>query len=88
METLDCAEHGPQEITFACRHLLKSLSTKKRVGFFNSSEPRGDAWCNACDAVRIREGGKSGDWNERSEAFAGIKIVCGQCYDRIRKLNR
>jgi hypothetical protein len=29
----------------------------------------------------------AGDWNERSEAFADIKILCGACYDRVRAIN-
>ena len=36
----------------------------------------------------MREGGEGGDWNERSEAFAGIKLVCGACYDEIRALQQ
>ena len=66
---------------------MHSLATRKAVGFFFASEPRGDAWCAACEAVRIKEGGSTGEWNERSEAFASIKLVCGTCYDEIRKLH-
>ena len=86
-DTVDCAEHGPQEPTFACQHLVRSLTTQKPVGFFFASEPRGDAWCSACEEARIREGGESGDWNERSEAFARIQLLCGACYDKVRRLN-
>jgi len=56
----------------------------RRSGSFGQVAPRGDAWCSACEEVRVREGGSTGDWNERSEAFAGIKLLCGACYDRLR----
>ncbi len=84
---VDCDEHGPQEATFVCCHLAGSLRTGKPVGFYNSGEPCGDAWCSACEEVRIREGGETGDWNDRSEAFADITLLCRACYDEIRKLN-
>ena len=84
---VECAKHGPQEETFVCCHLVESLRTRKKVGFYYSSEPRGDAWCEACEEVRIREGGETGNWNDRSEAFADIKLLCGACYDEVRKLN-
>ena len=86
-KTIQCAQHGLCDETFVCQHLVKSLSTRVRAGFFNSREPRGDAWCRACEEIRIREDGESGDWNERSEQFAGISLLCGGCYDEVRALN-
>jgi len=84
---VECSEHGAQQETFVCQHLLSSLKTGQKVGFYWSSEPRGDAWCDACEDVRIAEGGATGDWNQRSEGFAAIKVLCGACYDRVRELN-
>lgn len=84
---IECALHGAQEQTFVCRHLVESLRSGEKVGFCCSSEPRGYAWCNACEEVRIGEGGKTGEWNDRSEAFAKVTLLCGACYDEIRKLN-
>jgi hypothetical protein len=86
-EIAKCEEHGTQEETFVCKHLRQSLRTGEKVGFYWASEPRGDAWCEACEQVRLAEGGATGDWNERSEAFAQITILCGLCYDRVRALN-
>jgi hypothetical protein len=82
-----CAAHGPQEETFVCRHLAESLRTQQGVGWFGSSEPRGDAWCQACEAVRIAQGGPDGEWTERSEAFAQITVLCAVCYDQVRAIN-
>jgi hypothetical protein len=87
MGVVECAEHGSQEETFVCKHLVLSLKTLRPVGFYLSSEPRGDAWCHACEEVRIANGGPNGDWNDRSEEFAGIQILCGACYDKVKALN-
>ncbi len=85
-ELVECAEHGMQQETFVCQHLVSALRTRERIGFFFNGSPRGDAWCSECELVRIREGSHSGHWNERSEAFAGIKLLCGGCYDEVRSL--
>lgn len=85
---VNCCIHGQQEETFVCQHLVESLSTGEKVGFYSAFEPRGDAWCSMCETVRVKEGGKSGDWNDKSEAFADIKLLCGSCYDQIRELNK
>jgi len=87
-DVVHCDEHGDQEETFVCNHLAKSLETSQPVGFFFASQPRGDAWCSECEKVRVAEGVPSGDWNERSEAFANITLLCGGCYDKIREINR
>ena len=84
---VECPAHGSQEATYVCHHLAESLRTGKKVGFYCAPEPRGDAWCAACEEVRVREGGESGDWNDKSESFAKIKLLCGACYDNVRKLN-
>lgn len=85
---VECVDHGLQDATYVCCHLVESLNTGQRVGFFYVSEPRGDAWCASCEEIRIREGGASGDWNDASEAFANVTLICGVCYDKVRKLNR
>lgn len=84
---IQCNEHGAQEATYVCCHLIDSLRNGKKVGFFYASEPRGDAWCAACETVRIQEGGATGDWNERSEEYANIRLLCGACYDKVWALN-
>lgn len=70
LDAVQCPTHGPQEKAYVCQHLVQSLSMREPAGFFFAGGPRGDAWCAECEEVRLREGGESGDWNERSEAFA------------------
>jgi hypothetical protein len=84
-KAVECTEHGTRDTTYVCRHLPQGQG----VGFHQSLEPDQpdtlfpDAWCDACEAVRVAEG----EWNERSEAVAGISLLCSGCYLRARLLN-
>lgn len=83
---VECPDHGTEPSAFVCRHL--NLETS--VGFvegYDPDEPETElyqAWCRACDEVLVEEGG----WNDRSEAFAGIRMVCRGCYRSMKTLNR
>lgn len=85
---VDCGEHGTRtRVAFVCQHLGKDTN----VGFYESfesdpnTEPEDDyqAWCNACEVERQKEG----EWNEKSEAFAQIRIVCDECFFEIKRSN-
>jgi len=83
-KVVTCAKDGKSHATFVCRHLTRSAG----LGFFSSDtpdDPRPDAWCGACDEVLQREGG---EWNDRSEPFAQVTMICAACYDRARLRNR
>ena len=83
---VECPDHGEQAPAFVCRH----LNLLEPVGFVEGYDPAHpeqalfQAWCSECDGVLEREG----DWNERAEAFAGIRLVCRVCYGRMKSLNR
>jgi tetratricopeptide (TPR) repeat protein len=79
-----CATHGASRQTYVCQHLV----TGKNLGFITAEAPGEefpDAWCGDCERVRIAEGG---DWNERSEAFASVTMICSRCYVAAREKNR
>lgn len=86
---IQCGLHEYRRIAFVCQHLNHST----KVGFVEAFEtyegmelPEEDdfqAWCNECEMVRKREG----EWNENSEAFAQIKLVCEDCYFAMKTLN-
>jgi hypothetical protein len=85
--TVECPDHGSQPPTFVCRHLAGSLRTGRPVGFFHGEDPgnpRPDAWCGACDD-RLMEAG--GEWTDETEAEAGVTLMCGACYDRVRAMH-
>jgi len=60
----------------------RELGAGSIVGFHTPDGPDGDgqAWCDACEETRAREG----EWNDRSEAFADIRLLCAQCFARAR----
>ena len=84
-QSVECPEHGSREATFVCQHLL----TGQGLGFHQAvdgDDPDAvfpDAWCDACEAARHAEGG----WNDVSEAVAGVKLLCSECYQKARLLN-
>ena len=57
---VDCLEHGQQEETFVCQHIVQSLEDGQAKGFHwssESNESRPDAWCHECDdKVRVADG--------------------------------
>ena len=82
-----CSEHGQQEETFVCQHIVETLKDKKPRGFFWSSSQnikRPDAWCYDCN-TRVKA--MDGEWTEDIEKHANIQLLCGKCYDNAKKLN-
>lgn len=80
---VQCRRHGDSHATFVCGH----LASRSLAGFHTArdpEDPRPDAWCERCEEVLRAEGGA---WNEASEAFAGIKLICAGCYDDVRARN-
>ncbi len=86
---VDCCAHGERYPAYVCRHL--NLHTP--VGFYEpfDSDPTKtyaneelNAWCDACDEVLW----EVGEWNEESEAFALIKLVCDKCFFKMKELNQ
>jgi hypothetical protein len=81
----ECGDHGTQPGAFVCQHLPGGQG----LGFHQGFDPEDpgahfpDGWCDACEAVRATEG----DWTERAEAFAGIRVICSACYLKVRLLN-
>jgi hypothetical protein len=79
---VECRIHGKSYATFVCQHLAKGEGR----GFFCADDPQDphpDAWCAACESVRKQEG----EWNDRSEAFAKIAVLCAGCYELVKQRN-
>ena len=84
---IQCAEHGDQEATCVCQHIVKTLEDGQPRGFWWANDPgipRPDAWCSECEA-KVQDTG--GEWNDENEAFAGVKLMCGACYDKVKEVN-
>ncbi|MDH4263595.1 MAG: hypothetical protein OEV78_11180 [Spirochaetia bacterium] len=82
---MECPTHGLRKPSFVCSH----LQCGEGLGFHQPSEPHDPelpfqhAWCDEYDSILIEEG----EWNDRSEGFAKIMVICEGCLDVIRKRN-
>ena len=86
---VQCGTHGKVQPAFVCTHLVDAMRREppEFVGWFEAEiDPNnrewGDmnGWCRACEDVAEREGG----WNDRSEGFAKITLVCEFCFATFR----
>lgn len=88
-KTVDCGIHGYRRPAFICQH----INLKKITGFEESFETTKGmelfededfgAWCDDCEKIRIKYNG----WNEMSEEFSKIKLVCEECYFDMKEFN-
>ncbi|MDR6528926.1 hypothetical protein J2787_004365 [Chryseobacterium rhizosphaerae] len=89
-KTVDCGNHGYSRPAFVCQHL--NLETPKGfeeafetyLGMDLDEDDDFQAWCSECEKVRIEYNG----WNDESEEFAGIKLVCENCYFELKNFNQ
>jgi hypothetical protein len=85
---VQCGTHGENLPAYVCSHLLEGLHARdiRSIGFHEAEpdldDPDSCGWCRACEEMRVAENG----WNDRSEGFAGIRLICSRCFDAIREL--
>lgn len=87
IRSVQCPEHGTQQETFVCQHVVQGLREKSAYGFWLADDPenpRPDAWCTSCNDALHKAGG---EWNEETEALAYVKLLCGACYDKAKSMN-
>lgn len=82
---VECNTHGTTNATFLCQHLIVGEKLGFNLGYDqeNPHDLCPDAWCDECEKVLNSEG----EWNETSEEFAGIKLLCSHCYEGVRERN-
>lgn len=76
-----CGQHGRGSATYVCQHIAGGTARRWYSAEPTAEAPWPDAWCERCDEVAERCGG----WNDESEAFAGIRVLCSGCY-LVRRL--
>jgi hypothetical protein len=83
---IHCDSHGAQRPTFVCRHLVSGVG----LGFNEPCGPQDEdasdeqaAWCDHCEEARLAGGG----WTAKSEAEAGISLICALCFEASRARN-
>lgn len=82
---IECRTHGKTNSTFLCRHLVEGEKKGFNLGYDpeNPDDLHPDAWCDECESILEAEG----EWNDKSEKFADIKLLCASCYEDIRERN-
>lgn len=86
---VECCNHGKAKPAFLCHHLLEEENVgwnePEEYGYEEDDEFAGciNAWCDKCEEVAIKCGG----WNEESESFADIKLVCENCALKFKQAN-
>ena len=82
---VECDIHGTADATFVCQHLVGGENLGFNLGYDpeNPDELYPDAWCDECESVLEAEG----EWNDKSEEFADIKLLCSHCYEDTREKN-
>ena len=87
MKTTNCEQHGEQQETFVCQHVVQGLSEGVAYGFWWAASPdnlRPDAWCTLCNELVAEAGG---EWTDAVLQVAKIKLLCGSCYDNAKFMN-
>ena len=86
---MECPRHGLKRPSFICRHLQYGKQYGKKLGFNQPDElpnpdwPFENAWCDKCNQFLRKEG----EWNDKSEGFAGIVAICEGCFKEIKRRN-
>jgi len=81
---VQCDGHGTRRAAYVCQHLTKRSYNGFHEPFFDEGEEvEHQAWCDQCEEIRAQEG----EWNDRSEAFAKIRLICDQCFLEIKAAN-
>ena len=87
MSKVTCSEHGTQDETFVCQHIVQGLEENVPYGFWwapDSDQLRPDAWCTLCNELVANAGGT---WTDEVLAIAQVKLLCAGCYDRAKAIN-
>jgi hypothetical protein len=83
-----CEAHGERRATFVCQHLVQGRglgfceADRKPVSAEESDEVC--AWCSECERVRVQQGG----WDDISEGFANVTMICDACFEAARRRNQ
>jgi len=81
-EMVDCGIHGFRPEAWVCEHIHAAGRDGPSPGFnyvehVDTDFP--DAWCDDCES-HLRANG--GEWNEATEKFANIVMLCSDCYSQ------
>ncbi|MEL6505907.1 MAG: hypothetical protein AAFO61_11265 [Pseudomonadota bacterium] len=83
---VQCDQHGLTNPAFACFHCLTSLKDGQKRGltFVRDDDGQYNGWCDECDKFLTDHGG---EWNDKTEAFAKITLLCEGCFEQLIEMN-
>ena len=75
---VECGTHGDSWSAYVCKHTVATIRDRKPRGFIWLRDDNGClcAYCDECENILYKFGG---DWNDQSEAFASVTLVCEAC---------
>ncbi len=81
-----CSQHGETNPAYACCHLVSSLrdGVERGLVFVRDDDNQYNGWCGECDEFFMANGE---EWNDRTEGFAKISLICEGCFERLIKMN-
>lgn len=90
-KNVDCGMHGFRRPAFVCKHLSLKMPKKGFEEAFDTykgmdlgEDEDFATCCDECEKHRLEQGG----WNDESEKFADIKLVCEECYFELKGFNK
>jgi hypothetical protein len=85
-QAVNCATHGEQGLAIVCVHSIQSMNDGIRRGLFWSVDGDGDvnAYCDICAEYLASNGD---EWPEKYMEFVQGKVLCLQCFERLKQIN-
>ena len=85
-KAVQCRRHGETRPAYACAHSLASLKDGDARGLNYVRDEDGfyNGWCSECDRFLLAHGGA---WNDETEGFAQIRLLCEGCFDQLIAMN-
>lgn len=86
-KTVQCCQHGQTNPAYACSHSIMSLrdGLKRGLVFVRDEDGQYNGWCNECDRFLMAHGE---EWNDETEEFAKIRLLCEFCFERLIEINK
>jgi hypothetical protein len=89
-EQVVCKKHGKMDYALVCCHLRDQTDDANPIEYYRATDESTsetsdveNVWCKACDDVLLHEG----EWNDTSESFADVQVVCVSCLAAIKLRN-
>ena len=86
-QRVHCHQHGPTKPAYACCHSIVSLrdGSKRGLIFVRDEDGQYNGWCDECDKFLMSHGE---EWNDETEGFAKIGLLCEVCFERLIEMNK